>query len=186
MSNLLLEVRDLCVHHGQLCAIDGVSFDLGAGEVLAMIGANGAGKSTLLRTLVGLHHPTSGVIKFEGDDIAPLSPDRRVRLGISLVPEGRRLFSTMTLEENLLVGAFKARRGPFSIERIYELFDWMPVTTQTGGVAAVGWRAAGGRDRTGAGSQSEAACCSTNSRSAWRRSWSSGSTGWCPRSSPRG
>jgi len=126
MTSTLLQVRNLTVHHGQLKAVDDVSFELNDGEVLAMIGANGAGKSTLLRTLAGLHRATSGTITFNGRDIAKLSPHKRVNLGISLVPEGRRLFSTMTLEENLQVGAYHATKGPFSIERVYELFDWMP------------------------------------------------------------
>jgi branched-chain amino acid transport system ATP-binding protein len=121
-----LDVHGLVVHHGQLKAIDDVSFSLNEGEVLAVIGANGAGKSTLLRTVAGLHRPTEGSISLDGSDIARLSPHRRVALGISLVPEGRRLFSTMTLEENLRVGAFHAKKGPFDIERIYELFNWMP------------------------------------------------------------
>lgn len=126
MSETLLDVRNLTIHHGQLCAIDDVSFSLNQGEVLTMIGANGAGKSTLLRTIAGLHHSTSGAIEFKGVDIVKMPPNKRVGLGISLVPEGRRLFSSMTLEENLLVGAFHARKGPFTIGRIYELFDWMP------------------------------------------------------------
>jgi branched-chain amino acid transport system ATP-binding protein len=126
MSKPLLDVHGLVVHHGQLKAIDDVSFSLNEGEVLAVIGANGAGKSTLLRTVAGLHRPTEGSISLDGSDIARLSPHRRVALGISLVPEGRRLFSTMTLEENLRVGAFHAKKGPFDIERIYELFNWMP------------------------------------------------------------
>jgi branched-chain amino acid transport system ATP-binding protein len=126
MTETLLEVRGLVVHHGQLKAIDEVSFELNDGEVLAMIGANGAGKSTLLRTIAGLHRASAGTIALRGRDIAKLSPHKRVELGISLVPEGRRLFSTMTLEENLQVGAYHATKGPFSIERVYELFDWMP------------------------------------------------------------
>lgn len=125
MSDALLEVRSLCVHHGQLCALDDVSFSLQRGEILAIIGANGAGKSTLLRTIAGLHRPTSGSVLFEGHDINGVVPYRRVKLGISLVPEGRRLFSSMTLEENLLVGAYRANPGPFSVERVYELFEWM-------------------------------------------------------------
>jgi len=125
MSEVLLDVAGLSVHHGQLCAVDDVSFSLRRGEILAMIGANGAGKSTLLRTIAGLHKPSSGTVSFDGEDIATLSPNRRVRLGISLVPEGRRLFSSMTLEENLQVGAYRANEGPFNIPRIYELFDWM-------------------------------------------------------------
>jgi len=126
MSDTLLDVRGLSVFHGQLCAVDDVSFSLRRGEILAMIGANGAGKSTLLRTIAGLYHPSSGSVSFDGVDVAKLSPNRRVRLGISLVPEGRRLFSSMTLEENLQVGAYRANKGPFTIQRMYELFDWMP------------------------------------------------------------
>jgi branched-chain amino acid transport system ATP-binding protein len=126
MSEALLEVRGVVVHHGQLKAVDDVSFTLNDREVLAMIGANGAGKSTLLRTIAGLHRATSGTIALDGRDLSKMSPHRRVRLGISLVPEGRRLFSSMTLEENLRVGAYHARKGPFTIDRIYELFDWMP------------------------------------------------------------
>ena len=126
MTEALLEVESLTVHHGQLCAIDNVSFTQRQGEVLAMIGANGAGKSTLLRTIAGLHRPTSGCVRLDGKDINDLSVNRRVALGISLVPEGRRLFSSMTLQENLQVGAYHANPGPFDIKRIYELFDWMP------------------------------------------------------------
>lgn len=126
MSDALLEVRGLSVYHGQLRAIDDVSFSLREGEILAMIGANGAGKSTLLRTIAGLHKPSSGSILLDGHDITKLTPNRRVALGISLVPEGRRLFASMTLEENLQVGAYRANKGSFSIKRIYELFDWMP------------------------------------------------------------
>ena len=126
MSEALLEVRNVVVHHGQLKAVDDVSFTLNDGEVLAMIGANGAGKSTLLRTIAGLHRATSGTIAVDGRDLSKMSPHRRVQLGISLVPEGRRLFSSMTLEENLRVGAYHARKGPFTIDGIYELFDWMP------------------------------------------------------------
>src|SRR5665213_2918737 len=126
MTDALLEVRGLSVYHGQLRAIDDVSFSLREGEILAMIGANGAGKSTLLRTIAGLHKPSSGAVLFNGIDIVKLTPSRRVALGISLVPEGRRLFASMTLEENLQVGAYRANKGPFSIKRVYELFDWMP------------------------------------------------------------
>jgi len=126
MNGALLEVRNLTVHHGQLKAVDDVSFTLNDGEVLAIIGANGAGKSTLLRTIAGLHRATSCTIAVDGKDLSKMSPHRRVQTGISLVPEGRRLFESMTLEENLLVGAYHARKGPFTIERIYELFDWMP------------------------------------------------------------
>ncbi len=122
----LLDVANLTIHHGELCAIDDISFSLGAGEVLAVIGANGAGKSTLLRTIAGLHAPTSGTITYEGEEITNLRAHQRVRRGISLVPEGRRLFASLTLEENIQVGAQRAADGPFTIAAVYELFDWMP------------------------------------------------------------
>ena len=124
-SGTLLSVRNLTVHHGQLLAVDAVSFDVEHGAVLAVIGANGAGKSTLLRTIAGLNHATSGEISFEGTDISRFPAHRRVTSGISLVPEGRRLFQSMTLEENLLVGAHKAAPGVFDLAAIYELFPWM-------------------------------------------------------------
>jgi branched-chain amino acid transport system ATP-binding protein len=121
----LLEVRDLSVHHGQLQALHGVSLALPAGSVHAMIGANGAGKSTLLRTIVGLHRPTSGTVLLEGTDVTGLRPDQRVAAGLVMVPEGRRLFPSLTVEENLLVGLTSARRGPWTVDAVYELFDWM-------------------------------------------------------------
>jgi branched-chain amino acid transport system ATP-binding protein len=121
----LLEVRDLTVHHGQLKALDRVSFAVEPGEIYAIIGANGAGKSTLLRTISGLHHPTSGTISYDGKDVTRLRPERRATQGLVMVPEGRRLFPSLTLEENLQVGASYARTGQWTIERVYELFPWM-------------------------------------------------------------
>jgi branched-chain amino acid transport system ATP-binding protein len=121
----VLQVRDLVVHHGQLQALSGISLTVYPGEVYALIGANGAGKSTLLRTVAGLHAPTSGSISYEGRDVTRLRPDRRATAGIVMVPEGRRLFPSLTLEENLKVGSSFARKGPWNIERVYELFPWM-------------------------------------------------------------
>jgi branched-chain amino acid transport system ATP-binding protein len=124
-STPLLEVRDLTVHHGQLRALDRVSLRVFPGEVYAIIGANGAGKSTLLRTIAGLHRPTDGVILYDGKDMTKIRPERRATGGIVMVPEGRRLFGSLTVEENLKVGATYARKGPWTIERVYELFAWM-------------------------------------------------------------
>ena len=121
----LLEVRDLVVHHGQLRALSGISLAVYPGEVYALIGANGAGKSTLLRTIAGLHHPTSGSITYDGKDVTGVRPEKRATSGIVMVPEGRRLFTSMTLEDNLRVGASYARKGPWNIARVYELFPWM-------------------------------------------------------------
>ncbi len=121
----LLEVRDLSVHHGQLQALHGVSLSLPAGSVHAMIGANGAGKSTMLRTVAGLHRPTAGSIWLDGTDVTAMPPERRVAAGIALVPEGRRLFASLSVEENLLVGTTSARPGPWTVEAVYGLFTWM-------------------------------------------------------------
>jgi branched-chain amino acid transport system ATP-binding protein len=124
-STPLLEVRDLTVHHGQLRALDRVSLRVFPGEVYAIIGANGAGKSTLLRTIAGLHQPTDGAILYDGKNMTRVRPERRATAGIVMVPEGRRLFGSLTVEENLQVGATYARKGPWTIERVYELFGWM-------------------------------------------------------------
>jgi branched-chain amino acid transport system ATP-binding protein len=121
----LLEVHDLVVYHGQLRALDGISLRVFPGEVYAIIGVNGAGKSTLLRTIAGLHHPTTGSVQFDGKDVTRLRPERRATRGIVMVPEGRRLFGSLSVEENLQVGATYARQGPWTIERVYEMFDWM-------------------------------------------------------------
>jgi branched-chain amino acid transport system ATP-binding protein len=121
----LLEVRDLTVHHGQLRAISNVSIQVQPREVYAMIGANGAGKSTLMRTIAGLHRPTSGHIVLAGADVTRLRPERRATAGISMVPEGRRLFPSLTLEENLKVGASYARKGSWDIPAVMDLFPFM-------------------------------------------------------------
>jgi branched-chain amino acid transport system ATP-binding protein len=121
----LLAVHDLVVHHGQLRALSGISLSVYPGEVYALIGANGAGKSTLLRTIAGLHRPTSGSISYAGRDVTGLRPEKRAAAGIVMVPEGRRLFPSLTLEENLKVGASYARKGPWAIKGVYELFPWM-------------------------------------------------------------
>jgi branched-chain amino acid transport system ATP-binding protein len=124
-STPLLEVRDLTVHHGQLRALDHISLRVFPGEVYAIIGANGAGKSTLLRTIAGLHHPTDGAILYDGKNMTRVRPERRATAGIVMVPEGRRLFGSLSVEENLKVGASYARQGSWTIERVYELFAWM-------------------------------------------------------------
>jgi branched-chain amino acid transport system ATP-binding protein len=121
-----LEVRDLTVHHGQLRALTDLSLSVAPGEVFAIIGANGAGKSTLLRTIAGLHKPTKGAVLLDGVDITGAPPEDRLVAGVALVPEGRRLFASLTVEENLLVGAHRGRPGPWSLDRVYRLFAWMP------------------------------------------------------------
>jgi branched-chain amino acid transport system ATP-binding protein len=126
----VLEVRNLSVYHGQLRALDDVSFSVNAGEVYAIIGANGAGKTTLMRTIAGLYTPAHGQVLLEGKDVTKVRADRRARSGIAMVPEGRRLFPSLTLEENLQVGATYARKGPWNINEVYKLFPWMKDRTK--------------------------------------------------------
>src|ERR1700694_1663821 len=121
----MLEVRNLTVRHGYLQALTDINLAVAPGETLAIIGANGAGKSTLLRSLIGLHRPSAGSILLDGRDITALPPHARVRVGIALVPEGRRLFPSLSVEENLLVGHASGRSGSWSVRAVYELFSWM-------------------------------------------------------------
>jgi branched-chain amino acid transport system ATP-binding protein len=118
----LLGAEGLDVFHGHLQALHEVSISVDEGETVALVGANGAGKSTLLTTLAGAHRPRRGAVRWAGRDGTALPAHRRVRLGVSLTPEGRRLFPSLTVEENLQVGAWKGRPGAWSIERVYETF----------------------------------------------------------------
>ena len=118
----LLEVRGLDVFYGDFQALFGLTLEVGAGETVALIGANGAGKSTFLRCLVGLMSARRGEISFAGEPIAGLPAERISRLGLSLVPEGRLLFPSLTVEENLLMGALNQRPGSWTLERVFELF----------------------------------------------------------------
>lgn len=119
---MILEVQNLDVNHGQLKAVDNVSLSIQKGDIVALIGANGAGKTTLLRSIAGAHPPISGSIKLNNIDITVLASHQRVRDGLSLVPEGRKLFTDMTVEENLLLGVNAGRSGEWHVERIFEIF----------------------------------------------------------------
>lgn len=118
----LLAVDAIDVHYGDFQAIYGLSVEMAEGETLAIIGANGAGKSTLLRTIAGQMTPSSGTISFDGADITSLPAYKRVPLGIALTPEGRRIFKSLTVEENLKVGAHSKRPGPWNLQSVYEAF----------------------------------------------------------------
>lgn len=118
----LLEVRGLTVRYGQLPAVSDLDLTLDQGETLTVVGANGAGKSTVLRTIAGALRPASGSIHLRGEEVAGAREDRLVRRGVSLVPEGRRVFKSLTVEENLLVGAHCRRPGPWDLEAVYEAF----------------------------------------------------------------
>ena len=102
----MLKVEDMHVYYGAIHAIKGISFEVGEGEIVALIGANGAGKSTILKTVSGLMHPRSGSITFCGQDIAHTDAYKLLRTGLAHVPEGRRIFLQMTVQENLEMGAY--------------------------------------------------------------------------------
>ena len=120
MSLLVVEAID--VHYGDFQALYGVSVKVAAGETLAIIGANGAGKSTLMKSIAGLMTPTNGSISFEGRDVTGLPSFKRVGQGIALTPEGRRIFPSLSVEENLLVGGHTRRKGPWNLVSVYEAF----------------------------------------------------------------
>ena len=117
----LLRVEGLDCRYGLLQAVRAVSFEIAQGEIVALIGANGAGKTTLLRAIAGAHKPLAGRVVFDGVDITRLPAHRRVSLGVALVPEGRRLFPGLTVEENLRVAASR-RRGRWTVESVLEVF----------------------------------------------------------------
>jgi branched-chain amino acid transport system ATP-binding protein len=118
VSSRLLEVDGVDAHHGQLQALFGVDLHVDEGETVAVIGANGAGKSTLLRTISGLTRCTGGTIRFDGAPVEGARAHRRVALGIAMAPEGRRVFRSLTVAENLLVGGHAGRPGPWTVARV--------------------------------------------------------------------
>lgn len=122
MSDILLSVENLKAWYADAQVLDGVSFNLKPGEVLSLIGANGAGKSTLLKCICGLLSKKTGVISFKGEKITSNVASDIVAKGIALVPEGRRLFPSLSVEENLILGGNVKRKGPWSLEAIYNLF----------------------------------------------------------------
>jgi branched-chain amino acid transport system ATP-binding protein len=135
----LLQTSGLTAFYGDAQALFGIDFDLAAGEMVAVIGANGAGKSTFMKAVTGLVKTQADRIRFHGEPIGGLPPGEIVRRGIALVPEGRRLFPSLSVEENLLMGGFSKRRGPWSIERLFKLFPILaqkraqPATSLSGG-----------------------------------------------------
>lgn len=120
----MLRIENLISGYGPIVALKGISMHVTPGEIVTLIGANGSGKSTLLSTLSGLIRPMDGKITFRDKDTKRLSPEKLVRAGIALVPEGRQLFAPMTIEDNLILGAYTRPRDSVeeNIEVIYELF----------------------------------------------------------------
>lgn len=117
---VLLQVESLSTGYGDSRAVSDLSLTVASGEVLALIGANGAGKSTLLRTIAGAHRPWTGRIYFESEDVTDISDYKRTRRGIALVPEGRRLFPSLTVRENLSIGASSKRPGSWNLAAVVE------------------------------------------------------------------
>lgn len=139
MSNIL-EIKDLSVRFGGIRAVNSISMEVGEGQIVTLIGANGAGKSTILRSISGIVKPQSGDILFEGQSISGLSPDKIVTRGVTLVPEGRRVFPNLTVLENLKIGAYLRKdRLDNDIEYVYSLFprlkerSWQFAGTLSGG-----------------------------------------------------
>ncbi len=118
----LLQTTGLTAFYGDAQALFGIDFDVAEGEMVAIIGANGAGKSTFLKSLTGLVKAPREQIVFKGQAIGALPPGEIVKRGIALVPEGRRLFPSLSVEENLMMGGFARRAGPWNIERLFKLF----------------------------------------------------------------
>jgi len=118
----LLSVEKLGARHGLLQAVREMSFEVSEGETLALVGANGAGKTTLLRAIAGAHRPSEGRVVFDGQDITAMPAYNRVRRGIALVPEGRKLFGHMTVEENLRVAGAAHREGRWTVDEVFDTF----------------------------------------------------------------
>lgn len=130
MSELLV-VEGVDARYGDFQALFDVSLTVGEGEIVAIIGANGAGKSTLLGAIAGDVAVSAGSIRFAGEDLAGVPTHERVGRGIAMVPEGRRLFPSLSAEENLQVGAFGRRPGPWTVEQVYGLFPLLgPLATR--------------------------------------------------------
>lgn len=118
----VIQIERLEAFYGDMQALFGVNLSLRAGETFALVGANGAGKSTLMRSLVGLVKDRRGHIRLGGDDLIQTQPEDIARAGIALVPEGRMLFASLTVEENLLMGTMNRRRGHWTLDKVYDLF----------------------------------------------------------------
>ncbi|WP_040476650.1 ABC transporter ATP-binding protein [Paramagnetospirillum caucaseum] len=138
---MLLEISGLTSHYGRIQALKGIDVQVAEGELVALVGANGAGKTTLLRCISGVQGVTGGTIKFAGQDITRMAPEKRVGLGICQSPEGRQVFGPMSVEDNLRLGAYR-RQGPdvkADMDRMYEMFPILhkkrdlPAGTLSGG-----------------------------------------------------
>ena len=143
----LLELKNVASYYGSVQALKSVSLRVEQGEVVTLLGANGAGKSTTLRTISGLLRPASGEVWFEGQTIHGMAPEKIVRLGISHVPEGRRIFPGLTVRENIMLGTSNRGRLPNKQmdEEVAEMFDIFPVIKPF--EHALGWTLSGGQQQ---------------------------------------
>ena len=143
----LLELKNVASYYGSVQALKSVSLRVEQGEVVTLLGANGAGKSTTLRTISGLLRPASGEVWFEGQPIHAMAPEKIVRLGISHVPEGRRIFPGLTVRENIMLGTSNRGRLPKKQmeEEVAEMFDIFPVIKPFEN--ALGWTLSGGQQQ---------------------------------------
>ena len=135
MSGPLLQVSDLVSGYGAVVAVHGIDLAAKAGQVAAIVGSNGAGKSTTLRAISGLLPAVEGSIRFDGEDVTSLSADQRVDRGIVMVPEGRLIFSQMSVEENLRIGAFARRARPSRAATLTSVYDLFPRLAERRGQA---------------------------------------------------
>jgi len=134
----LMEARGLKAFYGDAQALFGVDFELSQGELVAVIGSNGAGKSTLLKCLTGLVRAPREAVHFKGEAIGGLPPGEIVKRGLAMVPEGRRLFPSLSVEENLQIGGLTGRKGPWSLDRLYALFPILAEKRHNPGTALSG------------------------------------------------
>jgi branched-chain amino acid transport system ATP-binding protein len=134
----LVATHGLEAFYGDAQALFGIDFRLEAGDLVAIIGANGAGKSTFLKSLTGLVKAPRDAVRFDGRPIGGLPPGEIVKLGLAMVPEGRRLFPSLSVEENLLMGAFAGRKGPWTLERLYRMFPILAQKKRSPGTALSG------------------------------------------------
>jgi branched-chain amino acid transport system ATP-binding protein len=133
-----LRASGLTAFYGDAQALFGIDFELNEGEMVAIIGANGAGKSTFMKAVTGLVKTSAAQIVFKDEPIGGLPPGEIVKRGIALVPEGRRLFPSLSVEENLMMGAFARRPGPWSLQRLYTLFPILEQKRQLPGTSLSG------------------------------------------------
>jgi|AntAceMinimDraft_1070359.scaffolds.fasta_scaffold01290_8 branched-chain amino acid transport system ATP-binding protein len=139
MRESILNVQGLNAHYGDFQALYGVDLDVAEGEVLAIIGANGAGKTTLMRSITGLLRNGAGQISYRGQDIGGLRADQVASLGVAMVPEGRQLFRSLSVEENLIIGGQVGRKGAWDLAAVQKLFPILkerchvPATALSGG-----------------------------------------------------